>query len=69
MQPLEHLLFDENLPRRTLVRDFNTTRVLQITPYVEAAVRKSGLREGLVLVNGIPITASVYNNHHEQGLL
>jgi secondary thiamine-phosphate synthase enzyme len=42
---------------------------LNITPQVEAAVRKSGIREGLVLVNAMHITASVYINDDEPGLL
>ena len=42
---------------------------LNITPQVEAAVKKSGVREGLVLVNAMHITASVYINDDEQGLL
>ena len=42
---------------------------LNITPQVETAVTKSGVREGLVLVNAMHITASVYINDDEQGLL
>ena len=42
---------------------------LNITPQVEAAVHKSGIREGLVLVNAMHITASVYINDDESGLL
>ena len=42
---------------------------LNITPQVEAAVQKSGIREGLVLVNAMHITASVYINDDEPGLL
>ena len=42
---------------------------LNITPQVEAAVRTSGIREGLVLVNAMHITASVYINDDEPGLL
>ena len=42
---------------------------LNITTQVEEAVRKSGVREGLVLVNAMHITASVYINDDEQGLL
>lgn len=42
---------------------------LNITPKVEAAVRTSGIREGLVLVNAMHITASVYINDDEPGLL
>ena len=39
-----------------------------ITPRVEEAVRKSGVREGLVLVNAMHITASVFINDDESGL-
>ncbi len=48
-----------------------TTRraYLNITPMVEAAVMKSGVREGLVLINAMHITASVYINDDEPGLL
>src|ERR1043165_3690712 len=42
---------------------------LNITRQVEAAVKKSGVREGLVLVNAMHITASVYINDDEPGLL
>jgi secondary thiamine-phosphate synthase enzyme len=39
-----------------------------ITPQVEAEVRRSGVREGLVLVNAMHITASVFINDDERGL-
>jgi secondary thiamine-phosphate synthase enzyme len=39
-----------------------------ITPQVGAAVRKSGVKEGLVLVNTMHITASVFINDDERGL-
>ena len=39
-----------------------------ITSKVEAAVRKSGVQEGLVLVNAMHITASVFINDNESGL-
>ncbi len=42
---------------------------LNITPQVAEAVRASGVREGLVLVNAMHITASVYINDDESGLL
>ncbi|QDU68701.1 secondary thiamine-phosphate synthase enzyme YjbQ [Engelhardtia mirabilis] len=42
---------------------------LNITPQVEAAVRASGVREGLCLVNAMHITASVFINDDEAGLL
>jgi secondary thiamine-phosphate synthase enzyme len=41
---------------------------LNITPQVEAAVRTSGVREGLVLVNAMHISASVFINDDESGL-
>jgi secondary thiamine-phosphate synthase enzyme len=39
-----------------------------ITPQVEAALRESGIREGLVLINAMHITASVFINDDESGL-
>jgi secondary thiamine-phosphate synthase enzyme len=41
---------------------------LNITREVEQAVRESGVREGLVLVNAMHITASVFINDDESGL-
>ena len=40
-----------------------------ITPQVAAAVAKSGVQEGLCLVNAMHITASVFINDDEPGLL
>ncbi len=42
--------------------------VVNITPQVQAALRESGVREGLVLVNAMNITASVFINDDEGGL-
>jgi secondary thiamine-phosphate synthase enzyme len=42
---------------------------INITLQVEEAVKKSGIREGLCLVNAMHITASVYINDDEQGLI
>ena len=39
-----------------------------LTPEVEAALRASGIREGLCLVNAMHITASVFINDDESGL-
>ena len=41
---------------------------VNITPQVEAALRESGIREGLCLVNAMHITASVFINDDESGL-
>ena len=45
------------------------TGFVNITPEVEAALAESGIREGLCLVNPMHITASVYVNDDEAGLL
>ena len=42
---------------------------VNITPQVEDCLRESGIREGLVLVNAMHITASVFVNDDERGLL
>ena len=42
--------------------------LVNITPEVEAALAESGIREGLVLVNAMNITASVFINDDEPGL-
>jgi secondary thiamine-phosphate synthase enzyme len=41
---------------------------VNITREVEAAIRESGVREGLALVNAMHITASVFINDDESGL-
>lgn len=41
---------------------------LNITHEVEAALKESGIREGLVLCNAMHITASVFINDDESGL-
>ena len=55
----EYLWF--NTPHR---RDY-----INMTDQVQACIDKSGVREGLVLVNAMHITASVYINDDEQGLI
>ncbi|MFA5336396.1 MAG: secondary thiamine-phosphate synthase enzyme YjbQ [Candidatus Omnitrophota bacterium] len=50
---------------------FNTEKrydILNITPQVEKAIEKSGIKEGLCLVNAMHITASVFINDDESGL-
>ena len=41
---------------------------INITPEVEKCLRESGVTEGLVLVNAMHITASVFINDDESGL-
>ena len=55
----EYLWF--NTPHR---RDY-----INITPKIEELVAKSGIKEGLCLVNAMHITASVYINDAEEGLI
>src|SRR4030095_17124347 len=42
---------------------------VHITPQVEAAVKKSGVKDGLCFVSPMHITAAIYVNDHESGLL
>jgi secondary thiamine-phosphate synthase enzyme len=42
---------------------------VHITPQVEAYVKKSGVLEGMVLVSAMHITAGVYVNDNESGLI
>ena len=43
-------------------------RLVNITPQVEEALRESGVKEGLCLVNAMHISASVFINDDEPGL-
>lgn len=42
---------------------------VHITPQVDAALKKSGIREGMILVSAMHITAGVYVNDNESGLI
>ncbi|MFH0765489.1 MAG: secondary thiamine-phosphate synthase enzyme YjbQ [Calditrichota bacterium] len=56
----------------TRYRTFNTQRrreFINITDYVSEAVRESGINEGMVLVSAMHITAGVWVNDAEDGLL
>jgi secondary thiamine-phosphate synthase enzyme len=56
--------------RETLEFNTKTRRdYINITPSVEEALARSGVAEGLCLVNAMHITASVYINDDEPGLL
>ena len=54
----EHLWFDTK----------ERVEFVNITSTVEELVRKSGVKEGMVLVNAMHITASVFINDDERGL-
>ncbi len=56
--------------RKDLWFNVHTRReFINITPQVEECLRESGIQEGLCLVNAMHITASVFINDNEQGLL
>ena len=55
--------------RKELWFDVPTRRAfIHITPQVQECLDQSGVREGLVLVNAMHITASVFINDNESGL-
>ena len=55
--------------RKELWFDIPTRRAfINITPQVEECLRESGIKEGLLLVNAMHITASVFINDDESGL-
>lgn len=47
----------------------NHREYIHITPQVEDALRKSGVKEGMILVSAMHITAGVYVNDDESGLI
>ncbi len=56
--------------RKELLFEIPTRRAfINITREVEESLAESGIREGLCLVNAMHITASVYINDDEHGLL
>jgi secondary thiamine-phosphate synthase enzyme len=55
--------------RKELLFDVPARRAfINITPQVNQALSESGIREGLVLINAMHITASVFINDDEGGL-
>jgi secondary thiamine-phosphate synthase enzyme len=50
-------------------RTKNHREYINITPQVEAALKKSGIAEGMILVSAMHITAGVYVNDAEDGLI
>ena len=70
--PILHILlrrFAMKSYRKELFFDVPTRRALiNITPQVDECLSESGIKEGLVLVNAMHITASVFINDDETGL-
>jgi secondary thiamine-phosphate synthase enzyme len=80
-EPVENSISTDSLlvcvQRRTLMRSYRKElwfktpgrrAFLNITSQVKAALKESGVREGLALVNAMHITASVFINDDEKGL-
>lgn len=60
-----------NMKTHTEYLTINTQKryaILNITNKVESAVKSSGVKEGIVLVNAMHITSSVFINDNEAGL-
>jgi len=51
-----------------MIKTEKEKEIVNITDRVEEAVRKSGVKEGIVLVNSMHITSSVFINDEESGL-
>jgi secondary thiamine-phosphate synthase enzyme len=47
----------------------NKTEFINITPDVEKAIGESGIKDGLALINPMHITAAIYINDAESGLI
>ena len=47
----------------------NHREYVHITPQLDAVLKKSGVKEGMVLVSAMHITAGVYVNDNESGLI
>ena len=58
----------KTLTEYLLFKTDDKIELINITSRVEDIVRKSGIKEGLCLVNAMHITASVFINDEEEGL-
>jgi thiamine phosphate synthase YjbQ (UPF0047 family) len=47
----------------------NHREYVHITPQIDAIVKNSGVKEGMVLVSAMHITAGIYVNDNESGLI
>jgi secondary thiamine-phosphate synthase enzyme len=55
--------------RKELLFNIPTRRgIINITRYIQTAINESDIKEGMVLVNAMHITASVFINDDESGL-
>jgi secondary thiamine-phosphate synthase enzyme len=64
--------YDRGMKFHTEYLTFKTAKhreYINITPQTESALRKSGIRDGMILVSAMHITAGVYVNDAEDGLI
>ena len=54
--------------RYLTIKTENEKQMLNITDKVEEAVKESGIKEGICLINSMHITSSVFINDEESGL-
>jgi len=67
-----HSRYDRDMRFFTDYLTFRTKKLreyINITPQVEAALSRSGINEGMILVSAMHITAGVYVNDAEEGLI
>ena len=70
--PVCFIMTDSPMKFHTKYLTFNTKKhreYINITNEVEGALRESGIREGMALVSAMHITAAVYVNDAENGLI
>ena len=58
----------KSYPKELWVEITHRRQLVNITPQLEEGLRESGVQEGLVLVNAMHITSSVFINDDEPGL-
>ncbi len=58
----------KNFTKKISVKTQKRREIVNITSHVEQAVRDSGIKEGICLVNSMHITSSVFVNDEESGL-
>src|SRR5271163_1302602 len=64
--------YDRDMRFFTEYLTFRTSKLreyINITPQIETALAKSGIQEGMILVSAMHITAGVYVNDAEDGLI
>jgi len=58
----------KSFTKKLLIHTSQQREIVKITREVEVAVQESGVKEGIVLINSMHITSSVFINDEEAGL-